>query len=245
MIELTNIWKKYMTKDIFRRSVRDDIVSFFTGRRDESLREDEFWALRNINIKIRENECVGIYGHNGAGKTTLLKLIASVTYPTIGEVKVNGRIAPLISIGAGFHKDLNARENIYVNGTIIGMTLKEIDSKIDEIIEFSGIDKKFLTMPIKKFSSGMRVRLGFAIAVHSSADIMLMDEVLSVGDESFTEKSLDKIYELKRKKTMVFVTHSKSQMQSIADRVIVLDHGEMIDEYVPEKKDDQTTNNSI
>ena len=232
MIELKSVWKKYSTNDVLRRSLREDLSQLFTGKWDEHLSEDEFWALSDLSFVVNEGECLGLYGPNGSGKSTILKLIASVTYPTMGEVKAGGRVAPLISVGAGFHHDLTGRENIYVNGTIIGMTIKELDSKIKDIIEFSEIERKFLNMPIRKYSSGMCIRLGFSIAIHSSAEILLMDEVLAVGDEGFRIKSLNKVEELKKHKTMIFVTHNREMMEKIADRIIYLDHGKIVKEAV-------------
>ena len=130
IIEFQNVWKKYSIRDMFHRSLREDIVNVFTRSNSKRLKRDEFWALKNLNIPIYRGECVGLYGPNGAGKTTILKLIASITYPTIGEIQVQGRVAPLIEIGAGFHPDLTGRENIYMNGAIIGMSLKEIKKKL-------------------------------------------------------------------------------------------------------------------
>jgi ABC-type polysaccharide/polyol phosphate transport system ATPase subunit len=231
IIELKNVWKKYSTKDVFHRSLREDIINLFNAKDsgDKSLKEGEFWALKDINISIQQGECVGLYGPSGSGKTTILKLIASVTYPTNGEVIVKGRVAPLISVGAGFHPDLTGRENIYMNGTIIGMTITEIKNKIEDIIEFSEIEERFIDMPVKKYSSGMYVRLGFSIAVHSSAEILLIDEILAVGDESFQQKCIEKIKELKKaNKTIIVVSHNKKRMEEVVDRIILIKQGEVI-----------------
>ena len=192
---------------------------------DSQLQENEFWALRSINLAVRKGETVGIYGPNGAGKSTILKLIAKVTYPTRGEVIVRGRVAPLIEIGAGFHLDLTGRENIFVNGAILGMRIQEIREKIKEIIEFSELGD-FIDMPVKKYSSGMYLRLAFSIAIHSDADIFLIDEILAVGDERFQKKCKDKIKKLSlRGKTLIIVTHNKSIMQDLCPRIIRLDKG--------------------
>jgi len=225
IVELENVWKKYSIRDIFHRSLREDIADIF--RRDkDNLNEGEFWALKNINISLGKGECVGLYGPNGAGKTTILKLISSVTYTTRGEVTVKGRVAPLIAVGAGFHPDLTGRENIYMNGTIIGMTLKEIRKWMDEIIEFSELER-FIEMPVKKYSSGMYLKLGFSIAIHSSAEILLIDEILAVSDESFQKKCLKKIKDIKSNKTMVVVSHNRALMEQIVDRMIFLEEGEI------------------
>jgi ABC-type polysaccharide/polyol phosphate transport system ATPase subunit len=228
LIELKNVWKKYSTRDVFHRSLREEITNLFAKSPSDKLDEGEFWALQNINIDIRKGECVGLYGPNGSGKTTILKLIASVTYPNRGEVKVGGRVAPLLSVGAGFHPDLTGRENIYTNGTIIGMTRKEIGEKIDSIIEFSELEKKFMDMPVKKYSTGMNARLGFSIAIHSSTEIILMDEILAVGDESFKRKCTDKINDLvKSDKTIIIVSHSRERLEELTDRILFIKNGEM------------------
>jgi len=229
IIEFKDVWKKYSTRDIFHRSLREEISDIFRRSERDKLSEGEFWALKGINISIKRGECVGLYGPNGAGKTTILKLIASVTYPNLGEVGVGGRVAPLISVGAGFHPDLTGRENIYTNGTIIGMSIKEIKEKIRSIIDFSEIEEKFIDMPVKKYSDGMNARLGFSIAIHSSAEIILIDEVLAVGDESFQEKCINKIKDLiKNEKTIVIVSHNKKRMEELTDRILFIKSGEII-----------------
>ena len=230
VIELKNVWKKYSTKDVFHKSLREEIGNLFERTPRDILDEDEFWALQGINISVRKGECVGLYGPNGSGKTTILKLIASVTYPNRGEVAVTGRVVPLISIGAGFHPDLTGRENIYMNGTIIGMTIKEIKGKIDSILEFSELQRNFIDMPVKKYSSGMIARLGFSIAIHSSSEIILIDEILAVGDEAFQEKCINKIKDLiQNKKTVIIVSHNKNRLQVITNRIIFIRSGEIID----------------
>ena len=233
VIELKDVWKKYSVREVLHRSLREDLIDNLLGINDrkdanENLREGEFWALRDINMSLRRGECVGLYGPNGSGKTTIIKLIASVTYPNRGEVIVRGRVAPLISVSAGFHPDLTGRENIFMNGTIIGMTIREIKEKIGDIIEFSGIGKRFIDMPVKKYSSGMNARLGFSIAIHSEAEILLLDEILAVGDESFKEKCFDKIQQIRNKKTIVLVSHNKRQMQEIVDRTIFIREGAIV-----------------
>jgi len=227
MIILERVWKKYYFHQVFHRSLREDIVNFFKKRPKNEMGKGEFWALKDITFRVRKGECVGLYGPNGAGKSTILKLIARVTYPTKGTVTVKGRVAPLIEIGAGFHPDLTGRENIYINGAILGMRIKEIKQKIPQIVEFSELGE-FIDMPVKKYSSGMYLRLGFAVAIHSEADIFLIDEILAVGDEAFQKKCLEKIEELKRRsKTILFVTHNRRLMEKIANRTIFLKKGEM------------------
>jgi len=227
VIELNEVWKKY-SLDLFHRSLRADLLNIFNNDSSQDLKEREFWALKDINIKAKKGECIGIYGPNGSGKTTILKIIASVTYPNKGKVIVRKKVAPLIAVSAGFHPDLTGKENIYTNGTIIGMSIKELKKKIDQIIEFSEIDRKFFDLPVKKFSSGMSARLGFSIAVHSSSEIILIDEILSVGDESFRLKSFEKIKELiKSDKTIIIVSHNLERLKDLTDRIIYLNKGEI------------------
>jgi len=228
-IRLDNLWKKYYRQNVFHRSLREDVMNLMRRRRTNSnLKKNEFWALKGIDIEVKRGESIGLYGPNGAGKSTILKLIANVTFPTKGSVSVNGRVAPLIEIGAGFHKDLTGRENIYMNGAILGMKIAEIKKKMDSIISFSEIEE-FIDMSVKKYSSGMYLRLGFAIAIHSEADILLIDEILAVGDEGFRKKCIEKVMELKKNgKTMVIVTHNRALMEKVADRVILLEHGTII-----------------
>jgi len=232
MIIFKDVWKKYYRHHVFHRSLREDIVNFFKRKQKQELKKNEFWALKGISFEIKKGECVGLYGPNGAGKSTILKLIAKVTYPTKGIVNVNGRVAPLIEIGAGFHLDLTGRENIYINGAILGMHINEIKRKIPQIVEFSELEE-FIDMPVKKYSSGMYLRLGFSIAIHSEADIFLIDEILAVGDEAFQEKCLEKIKNLKKQgKTMLFVTHNRKLMEKIADKIIFIEKGEIVNEKV-------------
>lgn len=227
IIELKNIWKKYTFKGYFHNSIREDIANIFNKKHVDELKKNEFWALQDINIAIDKGECIGIYGPNGSGKTTILKLIASVTYPTQGEINVNGRVAPLIAVGAGFHKDLTGRENIFMNGSIIGMSISVIKENFESIIEFAEL-QKFVDMPIKRYSSGMRVRLGFSIAIHSKAEILLIDEILAVGDKSFRNKCRDKLRELVRSdKTIVMVSHNIDRMKEITDRIIYIEKGQL------------------
>ncbi|KWT89414.1 ABC transporter ATP-binding protein [Candidatus Magnetominusculus xianensis] len=221
-LKLDGVWKKYSTTDFFHKSIREEIVGLFNRKKDDTLSKDEFWALRDINLEFKQGDVVGLYGTNGAGKTTILKIISSITYPTIGSITVNGTVAPLIEVGAGFHPDLTGRENIYVNGTIIGMQIKEIKEKMDNIIAFSEL-AAFIDMPVKKYSSGMYLRLGFAIAVNSSAGILLFDEIMSVSDGAFQQKCIDKIKELKREnRTIVMVSHNLSLLRETADKIYLI-----------------------
>jgi len=228
LIELNDISKKYTLKGYFHNSIREDISNIFKKPQIDSLGKNEFWALKNINLNIKKGESVGLYGPNGSGKTTILKIIASVTYPTIGEVNIRGKVAPLISVGAGFHPDLTGKENIFMNGSIIGMRISEIKDNFDSIIEFAELER-FMDMPIKRYSSGMRVRLGFSIAIHSKAEILLIDEILAVGDQSFRNKCSDKLKELVRSdKTIVMVSHDINRMKEITDRIICIEKGQFV-----------------
>ncbi len=198
------------------------------SRSTSALAKHEFWALRDLNVSVGKGEIVGIYGPNGAGKSTLLKLIAHVTYPTMGNVLVRGRVAPMIEIGAGFHPDLTGLENIYVNGTILGMKIREIRSKLSEIVSFSGL-QKFIDMPVKKYSSGMYLRLGFSIAIHSSAEIILIDEIIGVGDEEFQNKCLERLHSMKTGgRSILLVSHSKELLSRVSDRVVFLTEGQAV-----------------
>ena len=228
VIELKDVWKKYSLKERFHKSIREDLVNFLK-RKNKDLKKDEFWALKGINLRIKKGECIGLYGPNGAGKSTILKLIASVTYPTKGSVNVIGRVAPLIEIGAGFHMDLTGRENIFINGAILGMSIKEIKRKMNNIIDFSEL-REFIDMPVKKYSSGMYLRLGFSVAVHSDADILLIDEILAVGDENFKNKCIKKLKEIKKdnNRTMIIVSHNKTLMEQLVDRIIYIKKGEIV-----------------
>ena len=182
-------------------------------------------ALREVSFEIHRGEAFGVIGRNGSGKSTLLKLISGILKPTSGKIAVHGRIAALIELGAGFHPEITGRENIYINGIMLGLTRREIDERFDRIVAFSGIGE-FLDQPVKTYSSGMYVRLGFAVAVHVDPDILLIDEVLAVGDEEFSARCIAKIQEMKlRGVTLVFVTHQLDQVRNLCDRALWLDHG--------------------
>ena len=226
VVELKNIWKKYSKQQVLNNSLREELVSLFTSRkRSGDLNEGEFWALKDVSFKIQKGECIGLYGPNGSGKSTILKLISNVTYPTIGELVVRGKVAPLIELGAGMHPDLTGTENIYMNGAILGMTFRDIKSKLPEIVEFSGLDD-FVNVPVKKYSSGMYLRLAFSIAVHSPADIFLFDEVLAVGDEEFQTKCFQQINRiLSNNGTILVVSHDNEALHRICDNIVTLEHG--------------------
>lgn len=229
VVSFAKVWKKYSKQQVLNNSLREELVSVVTGRRcREELAEGEFWALREIDLRVARGECVGVSGHNGSGKSTLFKLTSNVTYPTKGDIQVRGRVAPLIELGAGMHPDLSGIENIYMNGTILGLSIRELKRQIPRIVEFSGLED-FIHAPVKKYSSGMYLRLAFSIAVHSPADIFLFDEVLAVGDEAFQAKCLDRISEIRAQNgTVLVVSHDKAALDRICDRVIKLAHGQLI-----------------
>ncbi len=190
---------------------------------------DRFLALDGISFSVKKGERVGIIGQNGAGKSTLLKLISRITAPTSGDIWLNGRVASMLEVGVGFHGELTGRENIYMNGAILGMKKKEIDEKIESIIEFSEC-RQFIDTPVKRYSSGMYVKLAFSVAAHLNSEIMIMDEVLAVGDLAFQKKCLDKMNDVSRMegKTILYVSHNMNTIRQLCERCIVLDHGEII-----------------
>lgn len=224
IIELKNISKKYNLNENRPLLIR----SVIPGKKKTVT------ALRDITLSIKKGEVIGIIGANGSGKSTLLKLIAGITIPSRGKLNVNGRINSLIELGAGFHPDLTGRENIYLNGLLLGLTRKEIDEKIDTIIEFADIGN-FLEQPVRTYSSGMAVRLGFSVAVQLDPEIMLIDEVLSVGDEDYQVKSFEKIEELRKNgKTIIFVSHNLPMVLSLCPKSIYLNSGKI--EYIGNTK---------
>jgi ABC-type polysaccharide/polyol phosphate transport system ATPase subunit len=207
-----------------------DVARDLIGIREQNdhCRPNEFWANRNVTFELKRGECMGLIGLNGAGKSTLLKLLNGIIRPDEGRIRMRGRIGALIEVGAGFHPMLTGRENIYVNGAILGMSIREITRKLDAIIEFSGLESAILDAPVKTYSSGMYVRLGFAVAVHTEPDILLVDEVLAVGDARFTGKCRSKIDELRRQGTcLVFVSHNLSLIEQVCDRGIMLAQGQI------------------
>ena len=190
-------------------------------------RKTDFWAVRDVSFEVQRGEALGIIGHNGAGKSTILKLLSNITTPTSGEITINGRLAALIEVGSGFHPELSGRENIFLNGSILGMTRREIAKKLDDIIEFAGV-RDFIDTPVKRYSSGMYVRLGFSIAAHLDPDILLLDEVLAVGDAAFQAKCLQRIKDLeKRGTTVVFISHDLAAVERLCDRVLLMKRGQI------------------
>jgi lipopolysaccharide transport system ATP-binding protein len=193
--------------------------------RGRTSKHEDFWALQNVSFDVIEGQTHGLIGTNGSGKSTLLKCLAKIYWPTSGSIQYRGRMASLLEVGSGFHLELSGRENIYLNGSILGMSKKEIDSKFDEIVDFSGVEQ-FLDQPVKNYSSGMYVRLGFSIAINVDPDILVVDEVLSVGDEGFQRKSFAKFLDFKKRgKTIIMVTHTMPVVEEICDSVTWIEKG--------------------
>ena len=222
VLEASLISKKYYLQK--QKTFKEFLPALFTGH---SWAKD-FWALTDINFSIRRGESLGIIGKNGAGKSTLLKLIAGVTSPTKGSIRINGRVAPLIELGAGFHPELTGKENIYLNGSILGLKKTEIDEKFDEIVEFSEL-RDFIGQPIKHYSSGMYMRLAFSVAIAETPEILLIDEIFAVGDIPFQKKCIERMKEFKKNKvTMVIVSHSLDYIKEFCEKGLVLQDGKQV-----------------
>ena len=225
VLEAKHLHKKFKKGDLYT-SLRDLVPALAKSAvKGGGLGKSEFWALKDVNFAVDRGEAFGIIGHNGAGKSTLLKHLCGILVPTSGELTVKGRLSALIEVGAGFHPDLTGRDNIYLNGTILGMTRAEIRSKFDAIVEFSEL-ADFLDTPVKRYSSGMYARLGFAVAAHVEPDVLVVDEVLSVGDFVFQRKSVEKMRQvMKGGTTVVFVSHNLRAVADLCKRGMLLDHG--------------------
>ena len=244
ILEFEHVSKKFrrgQLHDSLRDFVPALVKSMVSGRSSENLGQQEFWALRDIDFSLDPGEALGIIGPNGAGKSTILKILTGIMNPTVGRRVVRGSLSALIEVGAGFHPDLTGRENIFLNGTILGMSRREIRARMDEIIEFSGLSD-FIDTPVKRYSSGMYARLGFSIACHVQPDILVVDEVLSVGDWAFQNKSTEKMKSiLAGGATVIFVSHNLKAVTSLCDRAIYLEKGqiraegpvtEVVDKYI-------------
>ncbi len=224
MIQIQNISVTYRIIKERRRSFQSYIINYLKGKR---IRAETLWALRNISLDVRRGESLGIIGNNGAGKSTLLKVISGVIKPVEGKIRVNGSIAPLIELSAGFDDELTGRENIFLSASILGFSRREIEEKYDNIIDFSEL-KDFINAPLKSYSSGMIARLGFSIAIEVDPDILIIDEILAVGDAHFKQKSKERISEFRRKGiTILFVSHNMEEINDLCDRVLWLDHGDI------------------
>lgn len=256
IIEVKNISKKYALGE--RQpyySFRDTISGILhTPFKRENLEKDEFWALKDVSFDINEGDVVGVIGRNGAGKSTLLKILSQITPPTDGEIKLRGRVASLLEVGTGFHPELTGRENIYLNGAILGMKRGEINNKFKEIVEFAEIEK-FLDTPVKHYSSGMYMRLAFSIAAHLEPEILLVDEVLAVGDAQFQKKCLGKMSDVsKQGRTVIFVSHNMGAISSLCKQTIWMDNGllkkmgdtkKLVSEYLFNSEENSILKNNI
>lgn len=230
LVEVQNVSKKFCTdlKTSLRYGLQDSFSAIFPGRRSEekTLRKKEFWAVQDISFTLKRGECIGLIGHNGAGKSTLLKMINGLIKPDAGKIRLRGKVGALIELGAGFNPILTGRENIYNNAAVLGFSRKEIDAKMDAIIAFSEIEE-FLDMPVQNYSSGMKVRLGFAVAAHLEPDVLIVDEVLAVGDLGFVLKCFKSIDELLPNTAMIFVSHSMPKVSRICNQIILMEKGQV------------------
>jgi len=225
VIKCTAVHKNFPMYHHFSGGLKNLLLHFPTAFK--SMRKSSFTALKDISFEVFAGETIGVIGINGAGKSTILGLLAGVLKPSSGQITVDGRIAPLLELGAGFHPELSGRENILLNGILLGMLKREVEEKIDSIIEFSELEK-FIDQPIRTYSSGMLARLGFSVAVHCEPDILLLDEVLSVGDQDFQKKCIEKMLGFKRSgKTIIFVSHSAQQIEEMCDRIIWIQNGKV------------------
>ncbi len=243
VIQIENLWKEYRLGVIGHGTLVNDLQSWWARMRgkedpntkiapllkgqEKQIEGDRFWALRDINLEVKEGEVLGIIGKNGAGKSTLLKILSRVTAPTRGSIKVKGRIASLLEVGTGFHPELTGRENIYLNGAILGMTKLEVKRKLEEIIEFSGVEQ-YIDTPVKRYSSGMRVRLAFSVAAHLDPEILVIDEVLAVGDAEFQKKCIGKMGEVARAgRTVIFVSHNMASIEKLCEKATIVTNGQL------------------
>jgi len=242
VLKVVNLSKRYRLGVVGSKTITDDVKHFINkmvNKKNETNKEGEIndrtilssnsnyvWSLKDINFEISKGDVIGVIGRNGAGKSTLLKILSRITAPTEGEIKINGKIASLLEVGTGFHPELTGRENIYLNGSILGMSKIEINDKIKDIIDFAEV-QRYIDTPVKRYSSGMYVRLAFSIAAHLEPDILIVDEVLAVGDAAFQKKCINKMAEisLKEGRTILFVSHIMASIQSLCNKVILLDNG--------------------
>ena len=264
-IEATDLSKKYRLGTIGMTSLREDLSRWWGQKKqnapaqintktagiDQSrmINDSEFWALHDLNFQIPKGEVVGLIGANGSGKSTLLKILSRITEPTQGEVKIRGKVASLLEVGTGFHPELTGRENVYINGAILGMTRREVDAKFEEIVEFAGVSE-FIDTPIKRYSSGMTVRLGFAVAAYLDPDILIVDEVLAVGDLRFQNRCIKQMQKIANSgKTVLFVSHQMTTVENLCKSAFLLSEGRIVfhgtaPKVISEYRDRQTSPNS-
>jgi len=270
-IEFENISKQYRLGLVSTKTLSHDINRWWqtnilrhedpyliigeTNDRSSKGASDYVWALRDINFKVEQGDVVGIIGKNGAGKSTLLKLLSKVTGPTTGKIRARGRIGSLLEVGTGFHQEMTGRENIYLNGAILGMSHQEISRKLDEIVDFSGCER-YIDTPVKRYSSGMMVRLGFAVAAHLDPEILVVDEVLAVGDAEFQKKAIGKMKDVSKGegRTVLFVSHNMASIRSLCNQAVLLENGNLrdvgdvnsiVDEYLDNNSFHEKNNNLL
>ncbi|MCC5946017.1 MAG: ABC transporter ATP-binding protein, partial [Bernardetiaceae bacterium] len=244
VIRVENVSKRYRLGLVGTGTLKEDAARWWAkvrGKEDPTLKigakntlEDKesqghVWALQDINFEVKRGEVLGIIGKNGAGKSTLLKVLSRITAPTTGQIKMKGRVASLLEVGTGFHPELTGRENIFLNGAILGMTKSEVRNKLEEIVDFAGI-AKYVDTPVKRYSSGMRVRLGFAVAAFLEPEILIVDEVLAVGDAEFQKKAIGKMQDISKGggRTVLFVSHNMGSVESLCSRALLLSSGQII-----------------
>ena len=237
VIEAENISKRYTIDHIkgnargntFREVVTDGIKNLFNKKTEETVSHEDFWALKGVSFDIKQGDRVGIIGSNGAGKSTLLKVLSRITEPTEGKISIKGRVASLLEVGTGFHPELSGRENIFLNGAILGMKRQDIKNQFDAIVDFAGVEK-FLDTPVKRYSSGMYVRLGFAISAHLEPEILIVDEVLAVGDADFQRKCLGKMKDASTSgRTLLFVSHNLTAVQGLCNKAMFMQKGQLME----------------
>jgi ABC-type polysaccharide/polyol phosphate transport system ATPase subunit len=223
-IDIDRVSKRFTIQSERARSLKERVV-----RRERRAGTDvPFWALQDVTLSVDQGETIGILGHNGSGKSTLLKLVGGIMKPTSGVIRTRGRVASLLELGAGFHPELTGRENIYLNGAILGVTRRDLDRRLDDIIEFAELEQ-FIDTQVRSYSSGMYVRLGFAVAINVDPDVLLVDEVLAVGDENFQRKCMERVHQLQRQgRTIVVVSHAVDELRRLCDRIAVLDRGHLV-----------------
>jgi lipopolysaccharide transport system ATP-binding protein len=237
IIRVENLSKKYVVghqqegyttfRDAMTNGARSLTQAIFNRKESKSSSDEEFWALKDVNFEIQQGDRVGIIGRNGAGKSTLLKILSRITEPTNGSIRIKGRVASLLEVGTGFHPELTGRENVFLNGAILGMSKVEIKQKFDEIVDFAEVEK-FLDTPVKRYSSGMYVRLAFAVAAHLEPEVLIVDEVLAVGDLQFQNKCLGKMEQVgKDGRTVIFVSHNMGSLQQLCNKAVWLERGEV------------------
>src|SRR6266511_613302 len=241
IIEFENVSKRF----VLNRDQQDTVQGRFAKMLRRKAQGEEFWALRDVSFSVERGESLGLVGHNGAGKSTALKLMTRILEPTAGRVGINGRVAALLELGSGFHPDLSGRENVFLNGSLLGFSRREMRAKLPEIVDFAEIGD-FIDMEVKHYSSGMYTRLAFAVATAVDPDTLITDEVLAVGDESFQRKCMDRIYRFRQQgKTIIFVSHALETVRALCDHAVWLDHCQARNKFAPAAKRNLVSSHKI